>query len=176
VPVVEDFLEEAADADVIVLVVGADAEFGADAEIFGEDGAGYVRDGQGGAEIFGGDVGADRGFDWGGDFGAPFSVDGARGYGLGEAGLVGGGEQDGAGDADGGGVVVGHEEETEVGGGLGEVEVVAERGLFDGGVAVEDFGGAGRGLGGCGRGRCRWRATRVMRGRSEWCRAMRRTR
>ena len=88
-------------------------------------------------------MGADWGLDWGGDLGAPFRVDGARGYGLGEAGLIGGGEQDGAGDADGGGVVVGHEEETEVGGEFGEVEVVAERGLFDGGVAVEDFGGSG---------------------------------
>jgi len=52
-PVVEDFLKEAADSNVKVLAVGEDAKLGADAEIFWKDDAGYFLHRESSAEIFG---------------------------------------------------------------------------------------------------------------------------
>ena len=118
-PVVEDFLKEAAYSDVEVLPVGADAELGAYAEIFGKDDAGYVGHGERGAEIFG--------------------VFLARSDGSGEPILIGSGKQDGARDANLSGVVVGHKEQAKVAGRLGKMQVIAEGSLFDGEISIDHF-------------------------------------
>jgi len=102
---VEYLLKKAADPNVEVLTVGADAKFWAYAEISGEDDARNARYRERGAEVFGAvRTGSD---------------------GLGKARLIGSGEHDRSRDFNGGGIIVGHEEQAKVAGRFWEMQVVA---------------------------------------------------
>ena len=102
---VEYLLKKAADTNVEVLIVRADAKFWAYPEISGEDDARNAGYCECGAEVFGAVLtGSD---------------------GLGKARLIGSGEHDRARDFNGGGIIVGHEEQAKVAGRLWEMQVVA---------------------------------------------------
>ena len=116
---VEYLLKKAADPNVEVLTVGADAKFWAYAEISGENDARNAGHRECRAKIFGAVL-------TGGD-------------GLSEARLIGSGEHDRTRDFDGRGIVVAHEEQTKVAGRLWEMKVIAQRSPFDSGLAVDNF-------------------------------------
>ena len=117
---IENFLQKPAHTDVEVFTIGANAKLRAHPEILGKNGAGYAGHGKCRAKILG--------------------VDLAGGDGLRKPSLIRSGKQDRAGDSDGISIIIGHEEEAEVARRLREMQIMAQRAFFDGGISIYDFG------------------------------------